>query len=148
MAAAQEAIDGWVHAYNHQRPHQALNMATPISLFRPHTVVGRDDGRSEAVLELELSIEVVEPPALPPQGTAIEFEVRVPPSGEITLVTGRQRVSIHQALAGRTLAVWANHRGIHFLLDRHLVTTVPSRLRPEDLAYHSPPRRRPHARHR
>ncbi|MER5200756.1 helix-turn-helix domain-containing protein [Streptomyces sp. NPDC002884] len=89
----------------------------------------------ETVEEAELSIEVVEPPILPPQGTAIEFEVRVPPSGEITLVTGRQRVGIHQALAGRTVTVWANHRSVHFLLDRHLVTTVPSRLRPEELAY-------------
>ncbi|MFD6742118.1 hypothetical protein ACFWD2_03950 [Streptomyces anthocyanicus] len=82
-----------------------------------------------------MSIEVAEPPALPPQGTAVEFKVRVPPSGEITLVTGRQRVGIHQALAGRTLTVWANHRSVHFLLDGHPVTTVPSRLRPEDLAY-------------
>ena len=61
--------------------------------------------------------------------------MRVPPSGEITVVTGRQRVGIHQALAGRTLTVWANHRSVHFLLDGHLVTTVPSRLRPEDIAY-------------
>nr|WP_245577259.1 integrase core domain-containing protein [Actinoplanes globisporus] len=36
LAAAQEAIDGWVHAYNHQRPHQSLDMATPASLFRLH----------------------------------------------------------------------------------------------------------------
>ncbi|MDG9728389.1 integrase core domain-containing protein [Streptomyces sp. DH41] len=48
LAAAREAINGWVHAYNHQRPHQALNMATPISLFRPHTAaVGRDDEHPE-----------------------------------------------------------------------------------------------------
>lgn len=136
LAAAQEAIDGWVHAYNHQRPHQALDMATPVSLFRPHTAVDRDDEHPEqAFVEPELAVDVVEPPVLPPQGTAVEFHVRVPPSGEITLVTGRQRVGIHQALAGRTLTVWANHRSVHFLLDGHLVTTVPSRLRPEDIAY-------------
>ncbi|MFI1377710.1 IS481 family transposase [Streptomyces longwoodensis] len=136
LAAAQEAIDGWVHAYNHQRPHQALHMATPVSLFRPHSPIhSGDEFPEQAVTESELSIEVVEPPVLPPQGTAVEFDVRVPPSGEITLVTGRQRVGIHQALAGRTLTVWANHRSVHFLLDGHLVTTVPSRLRPEDLAY-------------
>jgi hypothetical protein len=136
LAAAQEAIDGWVQSYNHQRPHQALSMVTPISLFRPHTAVGRDEEHPEQeVVQPELSIEVVEPPVLPPQGIAIEFEVRVPPSGEITLVTGRQRVGIHQALAGRTLTVWANHRSVHVLLDGHLVTTVPSRLRQEDLAY-------------
>ncbi len=37
VAAAQEAIDGWVHAYNHQRPHRALNTATPDQpLPAPH----------------------------------------------------------------------------------------------------------------
>ncbi|MEW2581040.1 integrase core domain-containing protein [Streptomyces syringium] len=36
LAAAQEAVEGWVHSYNHQRPHQALVMAVPVSLFRPH----------------------------------------------------------------------------------------------------------------
>ncbi|MFJ2008664.1 integrase core domain-containing protein [Streptomyces chartreusis] len=135
LAAAQEAIDGLVRACNHQRPHQALNMATPISLFRPHTAVrGGDEHPEQDVTETELSIEVVEPPVPPPQGTAI-VDVRVPPSGEITLVTGRQRVGIHQALAGRTPTVWANHRSVRFLLDGHLVTPVASRLRPEDLAY-------------
>ena len=36
LEAAQAAIDGWVHAYNHQRPHQALDMAVPASRFRPN----------------------------------------------------------------------------------------------------------------
>ncbi|WGD44811.1 IS481 family transposase [Streptomyces cathayae] len=136
LAAAQEGIDGRVHAYNHQRPHQALDMVTPVGLFRPHTPVRRNDEPPEQTLdEPELSVEVVEVPVLPPQGTAVECDVRVPPSGEITLGTGRQRVGIHQALAGRTLTVWANHRSVRFLLDGHLVTTVPSRLRPEDIAY-------------
>lgn len=31
LEAAQAAIDGWVHAYNHQRPRQALDMAIPAS---------------------------------------------------------------------------------------------------------------------
>lgn len=63
----------------------SLNMATPIRLFRPHTAVGRDDERPEQpVNEAELSVDVVEPPILPPQDTAIDFEVRVPPRGEIT----------------------------------------------------------------
>ena len=35
IAAAQDAVDAWVHAYHHQRPHQALDMAVPASLFRP-----------------------------------------------------------------------------------------------------------------
>jgi transposase InsO family protein len=32
LPTAQAAISGWVHAYNHERPHQALDMATPASL--------------------------------------------------------------------------------------------------------------------
>jgi hypothetical protein len=136
LTAAQEGVDGWIDAYNHQRPHQALNMVTPVSLFRPHAPARTAEGQLEqAAAEPELTIAVVEPPALPPHGTAVEFQMSVPPSGELTLVTGRQRVGIHQALAGRTLTVWANQRSVHFLLDGHLVTTVPSRLRPEDLAY-------------
>jgi transposase InsO family protein len=35
LPAAQAAIDAWVHGYNHSRPHQSLDMATPASLFRP-----------------------------------------------------------------------------------------------------------------
>ncbi len=36
LDAAQAAVDGWVESYNHQRPHQSLDMATPASLFRPN----------------------------------------------------------------------------------------------------------------
>jgi hypothetical protein len=35
LDAAQDAISAWVHEYNHSRPHQSLDMATPASLFRP-----------------------------------------------------------------------------------------------------------------
>jgi hypothetical protein len=35
-AAAQAAIDAWVASYNRSRTHQALDMATPASLFRPN----------------------------------------------------------------------------------------------------------------
>lgn len=34
LEAAQAAVDGWVHAHNHQRPRQALEMAVPASQFR------------------------------------------------------------------------------------------------------------------
>ena len=36
--AAQSAIDTWVHSYNHTRPHQSLEMATPAQVFRPHSL--------------------------------------------------------------------------------------------------------------
>ena len=35
LPSAQAAIAAWVHTYNHARPHQSLDMATPASLFRP-----------------------------------------------------------------------------------------------------------------
>jgi hypothetical protein len=34
---AQAELDAWVAAYNHQRPHQAKDMATPASLFTTST---------------------------------------------------------------------------------------------------------------
>ena len=34
MQVAQEALDAWVHDYNNERPHQALEMATPAERFR------------------------------------------------------------------------------------------------------------------
>ncbi len=38
-------------------------------------------------------------------------------------------------MAGRTVTVWADLRSIHLSLNGHLVRTVPSRLRPQDLAH-------------
>jgi hypothetical protein len=35
IEAAQAAVDAWRHEYNHDRPHQSLDMATPASRFRP-----------------------------------------------------------------------------------------------------------------
>ncbi|MGF6661527.1 transposase InsO family protein [Paraburkholderia atlantica] len=32
---AQQAFDTWRMVYNHQRPHQALGMATPVTRYRP-----------------------------------------------------------------------------------------------------------------
>jgi hypothetical protein len=82
-----------------------------------------------------LRVGVIEPPpAAAPGGTAVEFEVRVPPSGELTLVPGKQRVAVNQGLAGRTLTVWADLRSIHLLLDDHVLRTVASRLLPADIA--------------
>src|SRR5260370_39339757 len=36
LPATQEATGGWVHPYTHQRPHRAVGMAPPGSVFRPH----------------------------------------------------------------------------------------------------------------
>ncbi|MDP4512145.1 IS481 family transposase [Nonomuraea turcica] len=138
LTAAQDAIDAWVHAYNHQRPHQALNMATPASVFRPHAPTysdGQPPAYEAGQEPAPLRIDVIEPPAERPDESAVEFEIRVPPSGEVTLVPSRQRFSVPRGLAGRTLTVWADLRSLHVLLDGHLVRTIVSRLLPQDLAY-------------
>jgi transposase InsO family protein len=140
LQAAQEAIDGWVEAYNYQRPQQALGMATPASVFRPNGPTRADVSSVPAVQaeqpEPSWRIELVEPPPAEPAGSgAVAFEVRIPPSGEVTLAAGRQKLSLPQGLAGRTLTVWADLRSIHLTLDGHLVRTLGSRLLPEDLRY-------------
>jgi hypothetical protein len=127
IAAAQEAVDGWVEAYNQQRPHQGLDMAVPASLFRPNgpTRVDVADRSSEQdTAPPSLIIDVIEPPRQPAASAAVEFEVRVPPSGEIRVRSGRQSVSVHKSLAGRTVTVWVDLRSIHLSLDGEVLRTV------------------------
>jgi transposase InsO family protein len=140
MAAAQEAVDGWIAGYNHHRPHQALDMATPASLFRPNGPTRLDvANHPDSVMSADepspappLLIDVIEPAPVPSGEGAVELEVRVPASGEITLANGRQKVSL-RAYVGRVVTVWANPRSLHISLDGHLIRTVASRLLPEHL---------------
>ena len=141
LEAAQSAIDGWVHAYNHQRPHQALDMAVPASRFRPHGPAGGVAVPQPTAADEQVALPwadegTVGPPPLPvPRSAAVEFEVRVSPGGTVIIVAGRQSVSFKQGMAGRTLTVWADLHSIHLLLDGHLLRTVASRLLPQDLAF-------------
>ncbi|MGN2638759.1 integrase core domain-containing protein [Nocardia takedensis] len=146
-ATAQEAVEGWIAGYNFNRPHQALGMAIPSELFRPNGPT-RFDARPEPIPPTEQPtieenhadstavIDVIAPPDNRQiDGAAIEFQARVPPTGELNILAGRQRVSMHQSMAGRTLTVWANQRSIHLILDGNPIRTVSSRLRPEDLRH-------------
>jgi transposase InsO family protein len=141
LEAAQAGVDGWVHAYNHQRPHQALDMAVPASRFRPggpaRDVAVPQPAPADKQVALPWADEgTVAPPPLPvPRSAAVEFEARVSPGGTVVIVAGRQSVSVRQGMAGRTLTVWADLHSIHLLLDGHLLRTVASRLLPQDLAY-------------
>ena len=141
LEAAQAAVDGWVHAYNHQRPHQALDMAVPASRFRPNgparDVAVPPPTAQDGQLALPWADEgVVAPPPLPaPRSAAVEFVARVSPAGDLIIVAGRQHLTLRQGMAGRTLTVWADLHSIHLLLDGHVLRTVASRLLPQDLAY-------------
>lgn len=139
--AAQQAVDEWVAAYNYQRPHQSLDMAVPASRFRPNGPTRTDPvpvaegGLGEEGPE-PFVIGVIETPPPPPAGSgAVEFEARVPPSGELTLVPGALRISLPQAMAGRPLTIWADQRSVHVVMDGHLIKTVASRLTPENLRW-------------
>lgn len=163
-AAAQAAIDAWVESYNRSRPHQALDMATPASLFRPNgptrpdvaTNIGGDSAAEDTRADTgdaaacpersgsrpaasTLLVDVIEPPAAVDQdgleGAALEFSARVPPSGQLTVRSGRQTISLHEAMAGRLVTIWADLRSVHVSVDGHVVRTVASRLRPEDLRH-------------
>lgn len=141
LPAAQAALDAWLHTYNHQRPHQSLDMATPASRFRPHGPARDHTDTDTAAAHTSTppagaaGIDVIEPPAEHPGGGAVEFELRVPPSGELSLVPGKQKVSVNHGLVGQTLTVWADLRSIHLLLHGHPIRTIASRLAPADLAH-------------
>ncbi|PKV79664.1 transposase InsO family protein [Nocardia fluminea] len=141
--AAQQAVEGWITSYNTNRPHQALDMATPAELFRPNGPTRLDvrpattaTTPSQSPTEPVMVTDVISPPEHRRiDGAAVEFEARVPPSGELNVLHGRQRVSMHLSMVGRTLTVWADQRSVHLVLDGHPVRTVASRLRPEDLRH-------------
>jgi transposase InsO family protein len=88
LAAAQEAVDGWISSYNHQRPHQALDMDTPANLFRPNGPTRLDipaNLASETSVDEPpspgpLLVDVIEPAPAPPMDGAVELETRVPAS--------------------------------------------------------------------
>ncbi|MEU6768121.1 IS481 family transposase [Streptomyces sp. NPDC046853] len=130
--AAQSAIDAWVHAYNHTRPHQSLEMATPIQVFRPHPVAANAP-TSIAAAPVEPPADQAEPmrlPMLPPPGSsedelplqAVEFESVIRPSRHVTLPQKRS-LKFSPSLVGRTVTLWVSHRTVHVLLDGHLIRT-------------------------
>ncbi|MBL7627680.1 IS481 family transposase [Frankia sp. CN6] len=154
LAAAQAALDRWRTDYNTARPHQALDMATPASRFRPVP----DDERALLPLELPAALAVVPSPrpevddrepdlsppptasdpaapvpvAVPWTGGPVEFERVVPTSGNMA-VAGRQ-FWLGPARAGLTVTFWADLDIIHLTIAGARVKTVRSHLSVNDLA--------------
>lgn len=138
LDAAQEAIDNWVHTYNHARPHQSLDMATPASLFRPSApeplTVPTDAWHEPEADPDDAAIIVDTTP--PPTGSpaAVEWDVRVPACGHFA-IAGGQELWLGPAYSGRTVTIWADDRSIHVVLEGHHLKTVSSRLHEEHLRY-------------
>jgi transposase InsO family protein len=93
LPSAQAAITAWVQAYNHQRPHQALGMATPASLFRP----GSQPGPLLAASAPEPAPEDAgsAPVLLGAQSAgAVEFDTVISPGGVLGVIPAVQRIKM------------------------------------------------------
>jgi transposase InsO family protein len=140
IGEAQAAVDAWRHEYNHDRPHQSLDMATPVSRFRPRAPEADDDALSlwaPADLELITSppaashdmAAAAEPASWP---DAVEVDRVVPPSGNMTV--GTQQFWLGTARAGQTVTLWIDTATVHVSVGGWRIKTVPSRLSEVDLA--------------
>ncbi|MFB7917135.1 integrase core domain-containing protein [Streptomyces sp. NPDC056061] len=78
LAVAQASIDEWVHAYNYRRPHQALDMATPISRFRPAPAA--PPNRAEPSGPHPERVLIPQREAGPDDGEAVEVGMAIVPS--------------------------------------------------------------------
>nr|WP_239136199.1 IS481 family transposase [Dactylosporangium siamense] len=159
LAAGQAAVDRFLHEYNTNRPHQALDMAFPADRFRPNTAT---DGAALLPLKVPsiLGVTPASPqppvsaavtqrsaalapapaiPVVPPQvssgrwaGGAIEFDRVVPPSGNLQ-VAGKQ-FWLGPARSGITVTFWADPDVIHLLIAGTRLKSVRSHLSVNDLA--------------
>jgi transposase InsO family protein len=160
LETAQAAIDAWVQGYNHARPHQSLDMATPADLFRPGRTTGAIPPTSTAPTpadapDADAQINDVpcpttgsKPPSSPSTGAgsagevpvvdsgaggAVELDVRVPSCGSFALAA-HQQVWLGPAYGARVVTVWADVHTVHISLENQVLKTVPSRLSPTHLA--------------
>jgi transposase InsO family protein len=153
LAAAQEALDGWVVGYNTDRPHQGLDAkqpTVPADRFAPLPQDQRE------VLPVWLPPTLTAAPALPAgpvtsgrdegpvtqsagspagsgwEGGPVEFDAVVPPSGNMS-VAGRQ-FWLGPARAGLTVRFWADLQVIHLCIAGARIKSVTSHLTVADLA--------------
>ncbi len=132
LPAAQAAISGWVHAYNHSRPHQGIGMAVPASLFRP----GTQPDLAALVPAPRAAAEVTPAPVLVTgqSGGAVEFDAVIAASGLLAVIPRVQRIRMGAERAGQRAHIWADELSVHVLIGGELIKTVPSSLTAEELA--------------
>jgi hypothetical protein len=120
---------------NHARPHQALDIATPASLFRPGT-----QPASAAPTLRPAPRPAAEPGQPAPvllgaqSAGAVEFNTVISASGVLGVIPAVQRIKMGPARAGQLAHIWADEFSIHVLIGGQLIKTVPSGLDAEDLA--------------
>ena len=135
---AQAAVDEWREEYNHQRPHQSLDMAAPADKFRPAA-----DAPDALTLWAPADLEPVATPATGPQDApaasepaswpdAVEVDRVVPASGNMTI--GPQQFWLGASRAGQQVRFWIDITTVHMSIAGWRIKTVPSRLSAVDLA--------------
>jgi transposase InsO family protein len=114
MLVAQQALDEWVAYYNDQRPHQALDFATPRARFEQ-----RPEGATDPAL----------PVALLDAGAAADrtgegwVTRRVAANGVVCV--DWQKVSVGKHRGGQQCDVFVDDRIIQFWVGSELLKTVP-----------------------
>jgi transposase InsO family protein len=138
LPAAQAALDDWVRTYNAERPHQALDVNTPVT----------PSDRFEAVPDDQRDLlPLWTPPAMVPidgqrdptenedggltVAAAVEVDRVVPPSGNMWLA--RQQIWMGPARAGLVVTFWADIDVIHILVAGARIKTLRSHLSTADL---------------
>ena len=110
LEAAQAELDEWVREYNHDRPHQALGMASPAGRF------------------------FAQPTSITPIRSLSESTRPAPDRGDGTWVARRasrlgvvcvnwQQVCLGAAAAGRNIDVWVTDQVMQFYDGDHLLRT-------------------------
>jgi transposase InsO family protein len=108
LAEAQAGLDAWVADYNRNRPHQALEMATPAEHFRLEPLAR--DGTSIPVEEPEL--------------TASQWVLRRVASNGVISVDN-QMFSVGNAYKTELVDVMVDDSVIQVWCKNHLIKTVP-----------------------
>jgi transposase InsO family protein len=132
IEAAQAAVDAWQGEYNHDRPHQSLDMATPASRFRPSL-----DSTDALPLWAPADLEPMTSPRPAPGDTpsampeaaswpdAVEVDRVVPASGDMTV--GPQQFWLGTTRAGQQVTLWIDTTTVHLSIGGWRIKTVPSR---------------------
>ena len=111
LAAAQAELDEWVQDYNHRRPHQALDMATPATRFlREHPT---------PVTPLRAQAQPARPGADRGDGTWVARRA----SAVGVVCVNWQQVCLGAAAAGRNIDVWVTDQVMQFYDGDHLLRT-------------------------
>ena len=114
LATAQAELDRWVHEYNHDRPHQALDMATPAQRFLHH-----DPAPVTPIRARTTSTAPGRPAEDRPDGTWVTRRA----SAVGVVCVSWQQVCLGVAAAGRPIDVWVTEQVLQFFDGDELLRT-------------------------